>query len=169
MHQLRITIFLFGLVIYGQTFGQSNLPPCQGSDMTFWTDCRGTFIAFDGSKYVGEWRNNKQSGQGVLTLPDGDKYVGEFLEGEINGQGTYFFSNGEKHIGQYKDGKLNGKASKFNKTGKVFEQGIYEDDVLIKSTNINPSISNESDKDKKQKCLKLGLVNGTADYQLCMK
>ncbi len=169
MHQLRVTIFLFGLVIYGQTFGQSILPPCQGGDMAFWSDCRGTFTAFDGSKYLGEWKNNKQSGQGVMTFPDGDKYVGEFLDGEINGQGTYFFSNGEKHIGQYKDGKLNGKASKFDKTSKIIEQGIYEDDVLIKPMNINPSNSKYSEKDKKQKCLKLGLVDGTADFQLCMK
>jgi len=104
-----------------------------------------------------------------VTFPYGDKYVGEFLDGEINGQGTYFFSNGEKHIGQYKDGKLNGKASKFDKTSIVFEQGIYEDDVLIKPININPSNSKYSEKNKKQKCLKLGLVDGTADYQLCMK
>ena len=75
------------------------------------------------------------NGQGVATFSDGDNYVGEFLDGEFNGQGTYFFSNGEKHTGQYKDDKLNGKASKFDKTSKVFEQGIYEDDVLIKPMN----------------------------------
>ena len=94
-----------------------------------------------------------------MTFPYGDKYVGEFLDGEFNGQGTYFFSNGEKYIGQYKDGKLNGKASKFDKTSIVFEQGIYEDDVLIKPININPSNSKYSEKNKKQKCLKLGLVD----------
>ena len=91
MHQLRTNIFLIGLAIYGQTFGQSMLPICQQSNMAFWTDCQGVYTFSDGSKYVGEWKYNKRSGQGVATFSDGDKYVREILDNEFNGQGTYFF------------------------------------------------------------------------------
>jgi hypothetical protein len=168
VYKLKL-VFFIALVVYGPASGQSMLPICQQNNMAIWTDCQGAYTYSDGSKYVGEWKYNKRSGQGVATFSDGDKYIGEFLDGEFNGQGTYFFSNGEKQVGQFKDGKLNGKASKVNKTGKVFEQGIYEDDVLIKPMDINSSNFNDSGKDKKQKCLKLGLVDGTADFQLCMK
>ncbi|MEI8281525.1 MAG: hypothetical protein WCG75_03880, partial [Armatimonadota bacterium] len=41
----------------------------------------------DGRRYVGEWKDNKPSGQGVLISPDGQKYVGEFKNGKRNKQG----------------------------------------------------------------------------------
>ena len=32
-------------------------------------------------KYVGEWKDNKQNGQGTVTTPDGIKYEGEWKDG----------------------------------------------------------------------------------------
>jgi hypothetical protein len=40
-----------------------------------------TFL--DGSKFVGEWKNNKIDGQGTFTWPDGSKYAGEFKDGKF--------------------------------------------------------------------------------------
>jgi len=42
---------------------------------------QGTYTWSDGSKYVGEWKDNKKHGQGTYTNPDGIKYVGEFKDG----------------------------------------------------------------------------------------
>jgi len=36
-----------------------------------------------GTKYVGEWKDGKPHGQGVLTLPNGRKKVGEWIYGEF--------------------------------------------------------------------------------------
>ena len=34
-----------------------------------------------GQKYVGEWKNNLQNGQGTWIIPDGSKWVGEMRDG----------------------------------------------------------------------------------------
>ena len=60
-------------------------------------------------QYVGE-RNEKGEyhGQGTATFADGSKYVGEFKDDKYDGQGTYTFADGAKYVGEYKDGFLNG-------------------------------------------------------------
>ena len=35
-----------------------------------------------GTKYVGEYKDEKYHGQGTFTFPDGAKYVGEWREGK---------------------------------------------------------------------------------------
>ena len=42
-----------------------------------------------GYKYVGEWKDGKEHGQGTKIYPGGAKYVGEFRNGSIHGLGTY--------------------------------------------------------------------------------
>ena len=70
-----------------------------------------TFTYDDGSKYVGQWKDNKQlkqlqqHGQGTITYADGSKYVGEFKDGVRSGQGTMSFINGKKYVGQWIDDK----------------------------------------------------------------
>lgn len=70
-----------------------------------------TKIYPDGSKYVGQWKDNKQNGQGIYTWPDGSKYVGQFKNGKMECQGTYTWSDGTKYIGQWKNGKIDGQGT----------------------------------------------------------
>jgi hypothetical protein len=56
----------------------------------------------DGSRYVGEFRDNKRSGQGTLTFANGNQYVGEWSDGKENGQGTYTFAGGGKYVGDWR-------------------------------------------------------------------
>ena len=59
----------------------------------------------DGSKFVGEFRDNTPNGEGTLATPDGTKYVGEFRDGKKNGQGTLTGPKGEViHTGTWLDG-----------------------------------------------------------------
>ena len=53
--------------------------------VTKWKDCHGTLTYKDGSKYVGEFKDGKFSGQGTFTYKDGTTYFGEFIEGKSNG------------------------------------------------------------------------------------
>ena len=48
----------------------------------------GTYTYADGSKYVGEWKNDKRNGQGTYTFANGDKYVGGHKDDNMHGQGT---------------------------------------------------------------------------------
>jgi len=34
---------------------------------------------------LGEWKDGKRDGQGILTTPDGDKLIGEFRDGKFMG------------------------------------------------------------------------------------
>jgi hypothetical protein len=83
MNRLLPVLMGFVLLLLSSTDGWS-LPPCPGSPTksisTFasWTDCFGTVTFAGGSKYVGEWKDNKRHGQGTLTYPSGGKYVGEW-------------------------------------------------------------------------------------------
>tara|TARA_Y100000588_G_scaffold9371_1_gene10455 strand:+ start:179 stop:691 length:513 start_codon:yes stop_codon:yes gene_type:complete len=61
-------------------------------------------------KYVGEYRDDKQHGQGTYTFGPssqwaGEKYVGEYRNGKRNGQGTFTFADGNKYVGEFRDGK----------------------------------------------------------------
>jgi hypothetical protein len=104
-----LTFFL----MVGGAYAQSNLPTCLGRDTARWSSCFGTETYSIGHKYVGEWKDGKQSGQGVFTFNVGSRYVGEFKDGKRNGQGTLFASN-----------------------GSIIDQGIWVDNNLVRSAQV---------------------------------
>ena len=59
----------------------------------------------DGNKYVGEFRDNTENGNGTYTFNNGDKYVGEFVNGSFHGRGTYYFTNGDYIEGTWENGE----------------------------------------------------------------
>ena len=75
-------------------FAQSNLPACQGSETSMWSNCFGTFTFANREKYVGEFKNGKRNGRGNLTFYGGGKYIGEFKDDEFYGQGTLYNHHG---------------------------------------------------------------------------
>ena len=50
----------------------------------------------DGSKYEGEWGDDKRDGQGIYFYLDGSKYEGEWKDGKRDGQGIYSLPDGSK-------------------------------------------------------------------------
>ena len=46
---------------------------------------------------------NCKDGQGIFAYPDGSKYEGQFLNNKFEGQGTFYFPNGDKYVGQFKE------------------------------------------------------------------
>jgi hypothetical protein len=119
--------FLFVIVGLANASAQSNLPACQGSDVSRWSNCVGSNTFASGNKYVGEFKDGKINGQGTYTFASGNIYVGEFKDGKINGQGTYTFANGNKYVGEHKDGKRNGQFTATFADGNKFV-GEYKDD-----------------------------------------
>ena len=73
-----LTLFTLVLMIavpVGDAQGRS-LPTCPGSPLTgsisdvrSWNYCEGTITSSKGDKYVGEWKDDNENGQGIYTLP----------------------------------------------------------------------------------------------------
>ena len=58
----------------------------------------------DRDKYVGEWKDGKENGNGKRNYPDGRNYVGEWKDGIEHGQGTFNYPDGKKYVGEWKKG-----------------------------------------------------------------
>ena len=155
-----IGILVLGLLVCNIASTDSSLPECKGDDHRQWTDCQGTytymtegedkyigewkdgwehgqgtFTLADGSKYVGEWKNGKKHGQGTYTWAlgksAGDKYVGEWKDGWEHGQGTYTWADGRKYVGRFKNGLMHGYGTAINFDGRTVK-GIFKDGKLFK-------------------------------------
>ena len=68
----------------------------------------GILTNVNGDKYVGKWKDNKRHGTGTYTWADGNNYVGEWKDGKRHGTGTYTWADGTKYVGEYKDNKKHG-------------------------------------------------------------
>ena len=126
MRILPIFLFIFSCAACGQELNNPNkLKLCPKNQTARFHNCWGTYIV-DGDKYVGEFKDDKQNGQGTFTYASGDKYVGEFKDGKRHGQSTYTFASGDKYVGQWKDGKTNGQGTFTYASGDKYV-GQYKD------------------------------------------
>ena len=126
MKFLWLAVSLLSLLVASAAVAQSNLPQCPSDPKVRWTNCQGTVTSADGSKYVGEFQNNKPDGQGTLTWSNGSKYVGEFRDGKQNGQGTLAWADGSKYVGAFTDGTMSGQGTMFARDGTITKSGIWE-------------------------------------------
>jgi hypothetical protein len=63
-------------------------------------------LAIDGTKYEGQFYDNKMHGIGILTSPLGDgsieKYEGNWVSNERSGSGVQLYQSGAKYVGSFK-------------------------------------------------------------------
>ena len=74
------------LILIAATFFIINiyaLPQCPSDTSARWHNCFGTYTFANGAKYVGEWKDDKQHGQGTYTFADGTEQTGFFLNGKF--------------------------------------------------------------------------------------
>ena len=65
---------------------------------------KGTYTFANGTKYIGEYKDDKRHGQGTWTHADGSTYVGQFMDGQYNGLGKYTLANGTVgHDGEWEN------------------------------------------------------------------
>ena len=137
---------------------------------------QGTLFFPDGDKYIGKFRDDQYNGYGIYSWADGQKYAGQWANDKRNGQGTASYSNGKKYIGLYKDGQKNGYGTLYSANGTIDQQGIWKDGVFAQALTAppvavpvkpKPTVNNAQDI-KRQKCIRLGLVPGSVDFQQCM-
>ena len=131
----------------------SSLPPCPDSPTSSWstarnwTDCFGTRTHSSGGKYVGEWKNGKE-----------------------HGQGTFTFGNGTKYVGEYKDGKRNGQGTLYNADGTVFEEGIWKNNEFLYFKKLSPTVTAKKSSLEKveEQCAEIGFTKGTEKFGDCV-
>ena len=157
-------LILLCLLVWGSVHAQSNLPTCQGIEVSRWTNCFGSVVYAKGNKYVGEFKDGKfngqgtffylandqfkdhryvgdfkdgkRNGQGTFTLANGDKYAGAFKDEKRNGQGTFTLANGIKYVGAWKDDKSHGLGAIFASNGSVTNEGIWNNGEFIGSEKV---------------------------------
>lgn len=69
----------------------------------------GKYYHSDGGFYEGEWKNNKQEGNGIETWANEEKYVGTYKNGLKHGEGVYLWRDGSKYEGEFAYGEKEGK------------------------------------------------------------
>ena len=80
------------------------LPDCPSSG--YFDNCYGEWAFDNGDKYVGEWKDDKNHGQGTYSYAEGDKYVGEYKDGLRHGQGTYTYAGGTTERGYFSNNEF---------------------------------------------------------------
>ena len=192
----RLFAGLFLATAWLDAHAQSSLRPCpMPFSTTTWTNCFGTVTWGNGSKYVGEWRDDKYHGQGAYTYADGSKYVGEYRDDKRKGQGIEYAANGTiKLAGLWANNTLSRAyaidASRFplnavsdvatatDSGDKVFrlERNLAAAEERIKSLESELARAREASKSPSvesglslvTKCLKEGLRPGTPEFSKCV-
>ena len=131
----------------------------------------------NGDKYYGQFKDGKKSGYGTYTYANGEIYIGNFVNNVYQGYGKFTWKNGNYYEGYWLDGKRSGGGVLYTKLGKVIYDGPWINDrpesLQAAQKNSKPSVNANLAVDPKEgngnKCLRLGLVAGTDDYNLCIK
>ena len=105
----------------------SKLPDCP-STTTYWHNCLGTDNYPSGSRYIGEWKDGKEHGQGIFIWADGEEYIGQWMNGKKHGRGTYTYPSGSKYVGQWMNGKKHGQGTYTYPSGAKYV-GEYQNGV----------------------------------------
>ena len=85
-------------------------------------------------KYIGEIKNGKPNGTGVLSSTFG-KYSGELKNGMQHGQGTYTYKSGRKRVGEFRKGK-EWNVKSYDKNGKIEIEWVKG--IKLKKVEITP-------------------------------
>ena len=105
----------------------SKLPDCP-STTTYWHNCLGTDNYPSGSRYIGEWKDGKEHGQGIFIWADGEEYIGQWMNGKKHGQGTYTYPSGDEYVGEHQNGVRHGRGTYTYPSGAKYV-GEYQNGV----------------------------------------
>lgn len=101
----------------------------RGKFNNYYLDCKKGLAKFGDKEkvyksYKGEWKNNRWSGQGILTFKDGGKYDGHFDNGTFDGIGKMIYGENEKiyksYEGDWKNNCWHGEGTLIYKDGTKY-------------------------------------------------
>lgn len=76
---------------------------------------------FNIKSYEGDWINGKEEGSGTMIWTTGAKYVGNWKDGSREGHGTITYSDGDKYVGNWENDKYNGFGIYYYSDGNIYE------------------------------------------------
>ena len=84
---------------------------------------------YDGSRYIGQFKENKKNGEGNLILVGGDGeslrgYSGEFRNDKIWGKGKFIWNDNKEYIGDWVNDEITGYG--IIREGKLKHLGFFE-------------------------------------------
>ena len=92
------------------------------------SETKGKNIFYNGSYYIGQYKNGKRNGKGKIYYPNGNiKYDGDFVDDKREGNGKIIFESGSYYIGQFKNDLPNGKGIEYDKNGNIIYDGDFVD------------------------------------------
>ena len=77
--------------------------------------------------YEGDWYYGERHGKGILIWQDGGRYEGEWKNDEQHGTGTMIWADGDKYVGEWKNGYRDGLGTIYYHDGGRFEGGWLND------------------------------------------
>jgi len=108
--------------------------------------------------YVGEIKNGKPNGTGVLSSTLG-KYSGEVKNGMKHGQGTYTYKSGRKRVGEFRKSKP-WNVKNYDKNGKIEAEWVKG--IKLKKEEIPPLEEKEHTENKSYKIGVRALLGNTS-------
>ena len=109
-------------------------------------------------KYIGEIKNGKPNGIGVLSSTFG-KYSGEVKNGMKHGQGTYTYKSGRKRVGEFRKSKP-WNVKNYDKNGKIEAEWVKG--IKLKKVEIPPIEEKEVTESKSYKIRVRALLGNTS-------
>ena len=79
----------------------------------------------DGSRYLGQFSDDKMEGKGRMTQANGSVYQGQWSQGMANGIGTFIDSEGSTYDGEWKNDLQHGFGCETWSQGKIKFEGNY--------------------------------------------
>lgn len=98
----------------------------------------------DGSLYIGEVKNNKPNGVGILYPNAQDKsiyYLGNFTNGKLNGEGICELTD-YRYTGNFKNGKITGQGAMYHKDREGETLGFFKNGIPKGYIRLSNQIAN---------------------------
>ena len=91
-------------------------------------DTNATMTWKNGTIYIGQFKQSKRTGKGMVRFPNQVKYSGDFLDGLYHGMGVCHFADASVYTGEWRKGRAHGQGKLVNKRGRVIHDGRWVND-----------------------------------------
>ena len=128
-----------GGIVNGNRHGFGTLELNDGTKYTGeWKDDKqngkGHYIYYNGDEYEGDFVNDKKHGKGIYKFINGNSYEGDYFEDSQTGYGVFIWSNGDKYYGEFLNNQKHGKGKIEFKNGTI-SNGEWRNNVEIVNYN----------------------------------